>query len=152
MIEIDPNHTDPIRLVLTVEQLRDPLLKAMGLQLSMKDRELAIANKEIADLQKQLGVAKRTVTITAVHDKPAEQPLTVSIPMATPKTITLPRPSVGGPWVLAALRAHGPQTVEQLAAFRGGTKNAAAVSISLNSAHIEHDGKSPRTYRLKGQP
>ncbi len=137
------DHTDPIRLVLSLEQLRDPIIKAMGQQMSLKDRELAIANQEIADLRKQL-TGKGIVPIETL---PKAQP-----PPAPPKP-PAPKPekiqSKYTSWVLQLLEQHGPMTVKELASRHNSSLGSAQQLLSINRAMVEKTTGRPPIYSLK---
>ncbi len=144
------DHTDPIRLVLSLEQLRDPIIKAMGLQLSLKDREIAIANKEISDLRKRVSQSGPSEKIPTPVPKPVED---AEAPTTPPDHPEKPKPAgnrgAGEPWVVAYLRANGPSTIEMLMHHRGCQRANAQVALSMQRAHVVNDGKRPRTYWLK---
>lgn len=152
-------HTDPIRLVLSLEQLRDPIIKAMGQQLSLKDRELAIANEEIFELQKRLAAKpNQAVTITASRDKPGEAPVTILARVRRPRlertvnnhaAAKAEKPKRAEPWIIATLREQGPLTAKEIAAEHGCGVASVWVAISNHRDRIIHDDQRPHVYRLK---
>lgn len=146
------DHTDPIRLVLSLEQMRDPILLAMGRQISMKDRELALANDEIRQQAKRISEMEKLLSGGAIvcHAKPtAPQPQGQIDPLDDgPENVVLRRKGVE-PWVVTMLREHGPMTAEMLAKRKGCSLNAVRSSVSNYRDQFDNDGKRPKTYRLK---